>query len=133
MVIDTSAIIAILFREPEAARIFDVIRTVQQPDRVISTASFLEAHTVVHSRTRERGIQDLDALFYDLSLSFDFFSSAQLVIARQAWTRYGKTSGHKAKLNFGDCFSYALAKQRNEPLLCKGDDFVHTDIQIVAY
>ena len=66
-------------------------------------------------------------------IAIEGFHEHLVVIARDAYMRYGKGSGHKAGLNFGDCFSYALAKHRNDTLLCKGDDFIHTDIRLVSY
>ncbi|MDE3015417.1 MAG: type II toxin-antitoxin system VapC family toxin [Pseudomonadota bacterium] len=87
----------------------------------------------IKGRKRERGIEELELLLNKSTITVQPFQSNHLNIAREAYTRYGKASGHPAKLNFGDCFSYALAKHRNDILLCKGDDFSRTDIKVVAY
>jgi ribonuclease VapC len=126
-VIDTSAIIAVLLREHDA----DLFRLYldQQLLPMISTATLHEAYCVT---TREdfprkaRQVDDLLALVEPEIVAFDL---EQLIAARSAYQRYGRGSGHKANLNMGDCFSYALAKTRNLPLLFKGDDFIHTDIE----
>jgi ribonuclease VapC len=126
-VIDTSAIIAILLREHDA----DHFRLYldQQLSPMISVATLHEAYCV---STREsfpqkaRQVDDLLALVEPEMIAFDL---DQLIVARRAYSRYGRGSGHKANLNMGDCFSYALARTRNLPLLFKGDDFIHTDIE----
>lgn len=126
IVIDTSAIVAIAFDEPER----DVFRRCIQlaGKALISTVSMLEARMVVHGRRGQRAVALVDDL-----LRLPFFEIAspgrtEADAAYAAFVIYGKGSGHPAGLNFGDLFSYALAKTRNLPLLFKGNDFLHTDI-----
>ena len=98
----------------------------------ISTATLLEASMVFETRAGEAGAGELDSLITDLELEISPFSLAQSVIAREAFRRFGK-GRHPARLNFGDCMAYALAKDRSKPLLFKGDDFAKTDIEVAAY
>jgi ribonuclease VapC len=126
MVIDTSAIVAILFGEPEArgfARAID-----QDPLRLMSAISVLEATMVVESELGEAGGRELDLLLHRAGIEVVGFLPEQLEAARHAFRAYGK-SRHPAGLNFGDCFSYALAKSTGQPLLFKGNDFVRTDVE----
>lgn len=127
IVIDTSAIAAVLFDEPEADRFLAAMRGAGHI--VISTATVLEARMVTYGRYGHRGT----VLFDDL-LSTGIFElvppdEQTTDIAFGAFIAYGKGSGHPASLNFGDVFSYALAKSRNLPLLFKGEDFSKTDIR----
>ena len=83
------------------------------------------------SRHKDRnGYEQLDGLIADTSFEIVAFNPSHLNFAKSAYLKYGRGSGHPAKLNIGDCFSYALAKHKNAPLLFKGDDFVHTDIEL---
>ena len=125
MVIDTSALIAILFNEPEADR-FDAA-IAGAPVRLISTGSVLEAGMVVESRYGELGGIELDRLLQRARIEIVPFTVDQLDEARRAFRRFGK-GRHRAGLNFGDCAVYALSKLKGEKLLAKGDDFPHTDI-----
>jgi len=127
IVVDTSAIIAILNSEPESRDFASIC--LESPDVLISAASVHEASSVVVRRRMESGAERLAALMVALELNVVGFGMEQLTAARAAYTRYGRGTGHKAYLNMGDCFSYALAKSRNLPLLFKGDDFIHTDIE----
>ena len=100
--------------------------------RSISAATLLETTMVFEARVGNRGAADLDQLIANLSLEVVPFTPSQAALARDAFRRFGK-GRHSARLNFGDCFAYALAKERGEPLLFKGDDFSRTDIEAAAY
>lgn len=130
MVIDTSAIIAVLLNEPEAARISQAI--LDDPKRLMSAFSLLECSLVIEGRKGEPGGRELDLLLHRLQVEIVSMSVDQAQIARQAWRSFGK-GRHPAALNIGDCCSYALAKYACEPLLFKGNDFSHSDIAAVAW
>lgn len=127
MVIDTSAVIAILFGEEEAERFGTAIDN--DPSRLMSAASVLEASLVVESELGEQGARELDFLLLKAGIETIPFNEEQLQVARYAFREYGKDR-HPAGLNFGDCFSYALSRTTGEPLLFKGDDFSQTDVAI---
>jgi ribonuclease VapC len=127
MVIDTSVLVAVLFGEPEAERFAEAIE--QDPLRLISAASVLEASLVVESELGEAGGRELDLLLLKAAIETVPFNAEQLAIARDAWRRYGK-GRHPAGLNYGDCFSYALSQATGEALLVKGGDFSQTDIAV---
>jgi len=126
IVADTSAIVAIAFAEPEREAF---VQALQRTDRVlISTVSVVEARVVVHGRRGQRAVVLVDDL-----LRLPMFEAvppgpAEMDAAYAAFVAFGKGSGHAASLNFGDVFSYALAKVRGLPLLFKGNDFSETDI-----
>ena len=101
-------------------------------NRLVSAATVVEAGLVIEARYGSAGGRELDLLIAKASLSIEAVSPQQAEVAREAWRRYGK-GRHAAGLNFGDCFSYALARVTGEPLLFKGDDFTHTDITPVDY
>jgi ribonuclease VapC len=124
MVIDTSAILSILFDEPERRRFNELIEA--DGIRLISAATFLEAALVVESRRGEAAGRELDLLIHRAQVSVVPVDAEQAEVARIAWRTYGK-GRHAAGLNYGDCFSYALAKVSGEPLLAKGADFTQTD------
>jgi ribonuclease VapC len=125
MVIDTSAIVAILFNEPERD-IFD--RLMAEDDvRLISAVTRAEAAFVIEGRTRDVGRARLDRFLAFPGIEIVAVTPAQAELAVETFRQYGK-GRHRAALNIGDCFSYALAKSTGERLLFKGDDFVHTDI-----
>jgi ribonuclease VapC len=128
MVIDTSALVAMLNGEPEAERFEAAV----QADRVrlMSTASYLEAAIVIEARFGELGGRELDLWLHRAAVDLVGVDSDQADAARIAYRMYGK-GRHRAGLNYGDCFSYALAKVSGQPLLFKGDDFAHTDIRVV--
>jgi ribonuclease VapC len=130
MVIDTSVLIALLTAEPESARLAASIEA--DATRLISAATVVEAGMVIESRYGPVGGRELDLLMAKASLSIEAVTPEQADMAREAWRRFGKGQ-HAAGLNFGDCFSYALAKATGEPLLFKGDDFVHTDITAAGW
>ncbi len=125
MVIDTSAIIAVLFGEGGAERYSTAIDI--DPTRLMSAASVLEACLVVEREIGEQGIRELDLLLLKVGIEIIAFNEEQLKVARHAFREYGK-GRHPAGLNFGDCFSYALSRTSGEPLLFKGDDFTKTDV-----
>ena len=125
MVIDTSAFVAILTGEPEGARFIECI---EAADSLLSSAAtFVETSIVIESRYGAEGLRDLDLFLAKAGVDIVPVDSDQALVARRAFGRFGK-GRHRAGLNFGDCFSYALATTRAEPLLFKGDDFVHTDV-----
>ena len=125
MVIDTSAIVAILFGEDDAERFTAAIEA--DPERLMSAASVLEASIVVERELGEEGGRELDFLLLKAGIETVAFNEKQLRVARHAFRTYGK-GRHAAGLNFGDCFSYAVSKTTGEPLLFKGDDFAKTDV-----
>lgn len=126
MVIDTSVIVAIAFNEPEASAFHR--RIADDPVRLISAATVLEAAMVVEARFGEAGGDALDLWLHKTGADIVAVTGEHADQARRAWRRFGK-GRHPAGLNYGDCFSYALAKLTNEPLLFKGQDFAQTDIQ----
>jgi len=128
MVIDSSAIVAILLNEADAADIAQAIESNSQ--RLLSAANLLEASIVIESRKGEAGGRELDLLIYRAAIEIVAVDQDQAELARIAWRRFGK-GRHPAGLNYGDCFAYALARTRQLPLLFQGDDFSRTDIDIV--
>ena len=126
IVIDSSALVAILNDEPERRQFIDAI--VDHGDPSISASTYLETAMVLELRFGARVARELDALISDVGISIVPFDQAQATVARDAFRRFGKGL-HKAGLNFGDCFSYALAKALDAPLLFKGNDFARTDIK----
>lgn len=125
MVIDTSAVLAILNNEPERRRFNEAIEAAAV--RLISAASLLETAIVLESRYGERAEADLDLFIHRARIDVVPVDADQVEVARLAFRRYGK-GRHPAGLNFGDCFSYALAQATGHALLFKGDDFRRTDI-----
>lgn len=124
--VDCSAIVALVFDEPERDAI---VRALQQTDKaLISTVSVLEARMVVHGRRGQRAVVLVDDLLRLPVFEMVAPGVAESDAAYAAFVAFGKGSGHPAALNFGDVFSYALAKVRGLPLLYKGDDFGQTDI-----
>jgi ribonuclease VapC len=130
VVVDTSALIALLNLEPESARMALAIES--DPTRLISAATVVEAGVVIEARYGLAGGRELDLLIVKAGLAIEAVTAEQAEVARGAWRRFGK-GRHPAGLNFGDCFSCALAKVTGEPLLYKGDDFTQTDITAAAY
>lgn len=128
MVLDTSAILAILLGEPEAALIAEKIS--QDSQRLLSAGSALELMIVIEARKGELGGRELDLLLHRAKIDIVPFDNEQAEIAREAWRHFGK-GRHPAGLNLGDCFAYALAKVSGEPLLFKGNDFNQTDVQFI--
>ncbi len=125
MVIDTSALLAILSDEPERRHFNELIAL--SPSPMISSGTYLEAAIVTEVRFGKEGGRDLKLLVSLASVTMIPFDADQAAIAVDAYSRYGK-GRHPAGLNFGDCFAYALAIKYNKPLLFKGDDFPRTDV-----
>lgn len=130
MVVDTSALVSLLTMEAEAARISVALES--DASRLISAATLVEAGIVIEARYGAAGARELDLLVAKAGFVVESVTAEQAEVAREAWRRYGK-GRHSAGLNFGDCFSYALAKIKGEPLLFKGEDFPHTDITAAPY
>jgi ribonuclease VapC len=126
MIIDTSAIIAILRDEPEAA--FCARAIADDSNWRVSAVNYVEAAVVIDASGDPIASRRVDDFFEIAKITIEAVTEIHAQIARDAYRDFGKGSGHPAKLNFGDCFAYALAKSRREPLLFKGDDFIHTDI-----
>ncbi len=127
MIIDSSVIVAIVKNEPEAPALERIMQDTDQALR-ISAANWLEAAIVADGmRIAELSLR-FDRIVARTNLEIVAATPEHAIIARQAYRAYGKGSGHKAQLNFGDCFAYALAAHSGEPLLFKGSDFRHTDI-----
>ena len=126
MIVDSSAVLAILYREPDADRYEQSIATTAHCR--ISVANALETSIVVESRGGIKAAAELDAFFASTGMEFADVTADHLTRARRAWRRFGK-GNHPAALNFGDCFAYALAEATGEPLLFKGNDFARTDIE----
>jgi ribonuclease VapC len=129
MVIDTSAVLAIFLAETERQRFLQII--VQAETRRISAANVLETGIVLEARSGEAAGREFDLFVVRAGLEVVPVDSEQIEIARTAWRKYGK-GRHRASLNFGDCFAYALAKFSGEPLLAKGGDFALTDVQVCS-
>jgi ribonuclease VapC len=127
LIIDSSALLAILFDEEDARVFADAMDQAAGPR--MSVASYLEAAILIDRGRDPVASRRFDGLIETLEIALEPVTLEQAVIARSAFRDFGKGSGHPAKLNFGDCFSYALAKDKGEPLLFKGNDFTHTDIE----
>lgn len=127
MVVDTSAIVAILRAEDEAEAFAVALGTAR--GAVMGASTYLEAGLVMIKDKSPRGLERLNTLIDKADIEIVPTMPDEAIIGIAAHRKYGKGTGHPAKLNFGDCFSYALAKSRNLPLLFKGDDFIHTDIE----
>ncbi len=126
MVLDTSAIVAILQDEPERRKFNEAIEAAES--RSLSTASFVECSMILESRYGADGIRDLDLFIAKAQVSLIPVDEEQADLARRAFRKYGK-GRHPAGLNFGDCFSYALSQALHEALLFKGNDFSQTDVE----
>ena len=131
MILDTSVLIAIVKEEPEAS---DFSMSMEAANELyLSAGNYLEASIVVGGFRNPKLNARLDEILEDAEVVIEPFTAEQAGIARQAYRDYGKGSGHRANLNFGDCFAYALARVKREPLLYKGDDFVHTDVRPASH
>ena len=127
MIVDSSALVSAIKREPdwiELSRAMDSAKSLS-----MSAASYLETSIVIDGLRSPAQSARLDDLIEEMGMVIEPVTAEQARIARQAYRDYGRGSGHAANLNFGDCFSYALARDKREPLLYKGDDFVHTDLR----
>lgn len=125
MVIDTSALLAVLLDEPERRRFNEAIEAAAS--RAMSVATLVEVSIVIDSRFGGEGVRDLDLFVDRARIELAAVDLEQASVARRAFSRFGK-GRHAAGLNYGDCFAYALAIVRGEPLLFKGEDFVRTDV-----
>ncbi len=128
MVIDTSALVAILQREPERRLFIEAIEAADA--RLMSVATLVEISIVIEVRHGAAGLRDLDHFVGRAGVELVPLDAEHGRVACSAFSRFGK-GRHRAGLNYGDCFSYALAMSTGEPLLFKGDDFVHTDVAMV--
>ena len=126
MIVDSSALLAVLFREPDAERYETALAAA--PASRMSLANVLEASIVWEGRGGPAASQRLDLFMDQVGVEMVPVTAEHVTSARQAWRRFGK-GNHPAALNFGDCFAYALAEVSGEPLLFKGDDFTLTDIE----
>lgn len=126
MIIDSSAVVAMLWVEPEGEAFAETI--LAQGGAAISAGNYLETGIVIDSDSDPVLSAELDMVLQRLGVEVAPVTAAQARIARQAYRDFGKGSGHKAQLNYGDCFAYALAMERGEPLLFKGEDFVHAGV-----
>ena len=130
MVIDTSAVVAMLTDEPGAGQFEAAIEA--NPVRLMSAASYLEASIVIEARYGEPGGRELDLWLHRAAVDLVSVDANQAHIARVAYRTYGK-GHHRARLNYGDCFSYALAKVSGQPLLFTGNDFAQTDVAVAHH
>ncbi|MBJ7250428.1 MAG: type II toxin-antitoxin system VapC family toxin [Acetobacteraceae bacterium] len=126
MILDSSALAAILFKEADAQRFADAIG--EADEVAIAAPTLVEITMVTEGRARPGMAEKLDALIETAGAEIVPFTAEHASLARDAWRRFGK-GRHKAGLNLGDCFAYALAKERGRPLLFKGEDFAATDIE----
>lgn len=125
MVVDSSVLIAVLLLEPDAEQFLNQL--IDTDDLYISAVSLVETAMVIEYKKGQTGADKLDELLAELTPTIVEFDQKQAALARGAWREYGK-GRHPAKLNFGDCCSYALSKHLNKPLLFKGNDFSQTDL-----
>lgn len=130
MIADSSAIIAILELESDARELVQAIQ--EAPDRRISVANYVETAVVLDSRRDPILSRRLDDFLREAQFSLEPVTVEQARMAREAYRDYGK-GRHRGGLNFGDCFAYALAKEKGEPLLFKGNDFRKTDVEVAEY
>jgi ribonuclease VapC len=130
MIVDTSAIVAIARSESDAARLLEILRDATAPK--MSAATIVEVNAVLSRRLRPEDQRRVERLLDVWEVELVPFDAEQAAVASRAYRDFGRGSGHPARLNLGDCFSYALAHVAGEPLLFVGDDFAHTDV-IPAY
>lgn len=129
MIIDTSVLVAMIRHEPEADEFERLLRGSR--DARISAANYLELALVIDAARNPISSAALDEVLKAYRIRIEPFTPSQARLARSAHERFGRGSGHPARLNMGDCFAYALARDLGEPLLFKGNDFTLTDIEIV--
>ncbi|WP_084102775.1 type II toxin-antitoxin system VapC family toxin [Demequina sp. NBRC 110051] len=127
MIVDSSAIIAIIDAEPDFKRLVAALTAAD--NLALSSATLVEIHAVIYRRRRADDIRRVDRLLQEFGVEVVAFDAHQARIASEAYREYGRGSGHAANLNLGDCYSYALAMASDEPLLFVGDDFTHTDVR----
>jgi len=126
VIVDTSAIVALVLDEDDSPSIAAVLASAD--DVRMSAASWLEAAVVLDGRRNPATSRQFDDLVAAIGLTVEPVTAAQAAETRRAYRDFGRGSGHPARLNFGDCFAYALARTTGQPLLFKGDDFGHTDV-----
>ncbi|MFN3545958.1 MAG: type II toxin-antitoxin system VapC family toxin [Mesorhizobium sp.] len=126
MIVDASAILAVLFEEPEKDGFRDLM--LMRTELAMSPVNYLEAAVRADDKRHPKKGAELDSLLKAFGITISVVDARQAYLAREAYQRYGK-GNHPARLNLGDCFAYALAKARGEPLLFKGDDFRLTDVE----
>ena len=131
MIVDTSALVAIIRKEPEIAQFTRLI--LSQDNSAMSAAGYLELGIVIDGQRDPISSARVDETISMLGLEIAPVTETQAKIARAAYQIFGKGSGHKAQLNFGDCFAYALAIDTDQPLLFKGEDFSKTDVKIASF
>jgi ribonuclease VapC len=127
MIVDSSALVAILLGEPETLSLAETLNAAESIS--ISAGTFVELSIVIDKRKNPALSNQIEEILERYGIYVEPVTADQARIARQAYRDFGKGSGHRANLNFGDCFAYALARAKREPLLYKGDDFVHTDVR----
>ena len=127
MIVDASALVTVALKEPGFEPYLEML--LRSRANRVSATTFLEAAIVVDRFPNPRASVRFDELINDLEISIEPMTAHQATIAREAYRRFGKGSGHRARLNFGDCFAYALAKDLDEPMLFIGQDFIHTDVR----
>ncbi|HEX6806181.1 MAG TPA: type II toxin-antitoxin system VapC family toxin [Terriglobales bacterium] len=130
MIVDSSAIVAILQFESDTRELAEAIQ--EATERRISVVSYVETAMVLDSRRNPALSRRLDDFLREAQVLLEPVTIEQARIAREAYREYGK-GHHRARLNFGDCFAYALAKDKGEPLLFKGEDFRKTDVEVAEY
>ncbi len=130
MVIDSSALVAMLANESEACVMAEAIAA--DPKRLVGSVSVLETGIVIESRYGPAGGRELDLLLHRCRMDIVPLTAEQVELAREAYRRFGK-GNHSAGLNLGDCATYALSRSTGEPLLFKGNDFSQTDLSLVSY
>lgn len=127
MIVDSSAVVAVIREEPDAAALSEAMI---RAERVrMSAATYLETSIVIEARRDPVAVRVVDTILSRFGIEIEAFTEEHAQIARAAYRDFGKGGGHPARLNFGDCISYALAKASGEPLLYKGEEFGHTDIR----
>jgi ribonuclease VapC len=127
VIVDTSVLVAILHNEPEASTFSELMEAADSLR--MSAASYVELGIVVDGRKNPVVSRRMDEVIADAGISIEPVTERQARIAREAYRDFGRGSGHPARLNFGDCLAYALAKDMAEPMLFKGDDFSRTDVR----
>jgi ribonuclease VapC len=127
LIVDSSAIVAILKREQDWYIFAKALDEAEYAG--LSAATYVEISVVIEKLKNPALSVEIDELIEEFDIAVEALSLEQAKIASRAYHHYGKGSGHPANLNFGDCFSYALAREKREPILFKGDDFVHTDLR----
>lgn len=130
MIVDSSAVIAILENEPEADALQEALD--HAASRVVSAVNYVEAGIVIDGRRDPVLSRSFDTFLFEMRIKLEPVTAEQARLAREAYRDYGK-GRHRAGLNLGDCFAYALAKDKGEPLLFKGNDFRKTDVEVAEY